>query len=241
MVTVDRTSPLPLHYQLKQVLLDKINNNEWKIGELIPSEQELQEKYGLSRTTVRQALMDLVYEGQLIRERGRGTFVALPKMVHSPEERRGLTQFLNEQGIKSGWKILDQKWVNITSEVAERLHVPAKSQVYRIRRLRLANNEPIGAHTAYVPSPFAELIDHDALKEGESTLYLRNVAQIKNSRAYRSIEAIAATENDAKSLSIIVGSPVLQIERVSIAADGTPIEFLQARYRGDRFKYQITL
>ena len=85
MLKVDRSSPLPLHYQLKQHLLEKIESGEWKPNDLIPSEQEMQTSFGLSRITVRQALSDLVYEGLLIRERGRGTFVAPPKMTHSPE------------------------------------------------------------------------------------------------------------------------------------------------------------
>jgi GntR family transcriptional regulator len=241
MLNVDRNSPLPLHYQLKQLLLEKINGGEWTVGALIPSELELQDTYGLSRTTVRQALMDLVFEGRLIRERGRGTFVAPPKMTHSPEERRGLTQFMAEQGIKPGWRVLDEKWVEAPAEVAEKLGIAPKSQVYRIRRLRLANDEAIGSHIAFVPAAFAEQIDHEALKDGESTRYLSRVAQILNSRAHRSIEAVAATDADVRLLGIEAGSPILQIERLSVAPDGTPIEFLQARYRGDRFKYQITL
>lgn len=241
MLQVDRSSPLPLHYQLKQVLLEKITSGAWGVGALIPSELELQETYGLSRTTVRQALMDLVFEGRLIRERGRGTFVAPPKMAHSPEERRGLTQFMTEQGIRPGWRVLDEKWVEAPPEVAEKLGLPAGSRVLRIRRLRLANNEPIGNHTAYVPETLAEYVDREALHDGESMLYLSRVPHVHTSRAHRTIEALAATESDAKGLGVKAGSPILQIERVSVAADGTALEFLQARYRGDRFKYQITL
>jgi GntR family transcriptional regulator len=241
MLNIDRNSPLPLHYQLKQLLLQKIDSGEWGVGALIPSELELQETYGLSRTTVRQALMDLVFEGRLIRERGRGTFVAPPKMTHSPEERRGLTQFMTEQGIKPGWRILEQGWVEATPEVAEKLAVAPKARVYRIHRLRLANDEPIGSHVAYVPEIFAGQVDAEALKDGESTRYLGHVPQIQNSRAHRTIEAVAALEADARQLGVNPGTPILQIERVTLAPDGTPIEFLQARYRGDRFKYQITL
>lgn len=98
MLKVDRNSPLPLHYQLKQHLLEKIESGEWKPNDLIPSEQEMQNSFGLSRITVRQALSDLVYEGLLIRERGRGTFVAPPKMTHSLEERKSLTEFMTEKG-----------------------------------------------------------------------------------------------------------------------------------------------
>lgn len=241
MLTIDRNSPLPLHYQLKQLLLEKITSGAWAVGTLIPSELELQDTYGLSRTTVRQALMDLVFEGRLIRERGRGTFVAPPKMAHSPEERRGLTQFMAEQGITPGWRVLEEKWVEAAPEVADKLNVPAGSRVWRLRRLRLANREPIGSHTAYVPEALTAYIDHNALQDGESMLYLRRAPQLHTSRAHRTIEAVAATESDVKPLGVKAGAPILQIERVTVAADGTPLEFLQARYRGDRFKYQITL
>lgn len=239
MLKVDRNSPLPLHYQLKQHLLEKIETGEWKPNDLIPSEQEMQNSFGLSRITVRQALSDLVYEGLLIRERGRGTFVAPPKMTHSPEERRSLTEFMMEKGIKPGWQVIEKGFIEANKEVASKLNVPHKTRVYRIRRLRLAEDEAIGQHTAYLPESVSSQINEAGLLEGGSLNYISHIPQMATSHATRSIEAVAASDLDVKLLHMTLGSPVLMIQRVVLSASGEPLEFLQARYRGDRFKYQI--
>ncbi len=240
-LVIDRQSPIPLHYQLRQYLLAKIESGEWQPGDLIPSELELQETYGISRTTVRQTLSELVFEGRLVRQRGRGTFVASDKFAHNPRNHQGLTYRLEEQGMKAGWRVLDERLVTAPAVVREALRLNGKVQVLRLRRLRLADAEPIGLHTAYLPESVAAQINRAALSEGESLRYLSHLPQMQGSRAHRTIEAVAATPADAKLLGVKPGSPILQIERVIVAAEGTPLEYLQARYRGDRFKYQITL
>lgn len=237
MATIDRTSPLPLYYQLKQILMEKIQGEEWHAGAMIPSEQELQDTYGLSRTTVRQTLTEMVFEGLLTRQRGRGTFVSPSKLTHNPDKRMGLSQAMLQQGIQPGWRVLEKTWVIPNSKVQTELNISSK--VFQIRRLRLADQEPIGHHSAYVPETIARYVQEDALLAGESSQYLQNAPQMQDSYARRTIEAVAADEVDANLLGIEEDAPILQIERVIFAPDGTPIEFMQARYRGDRFKYQI--
>jgi GntR family transcriptional regulator len=239
MLSIDRTSPLPLHHQLKQHLLQKIESGEWKPDDLIPSEQELQEQFGLSRTTVRQALSDLVHEGLLLRERGRGTFVTPPKMTHNPSAHKGLTQFMEDQGITPGWQVLEKGFVTATKEVATSLKLPAKSRVYALHRLRLAEEKPIGVHIAFLPEGIAGQINEAGLQMGGSLHYLSHLPQMLTSRASRTIEAVAASEGDVALLQVGLGCPILQISRFILSSTGEPLEYLQARYRGDRFKYQI--
>lgn len=240
MTTIDRTSPLPLRYQLRQILLEKIETGEWKPNELIPSEQELQKMFGISRITVRQALSDLVHEGLLLRERGRGTFVAPPKMTHSPQARDTLTEYMLARGIRPGWRVIERYYTEATKEVAVQLNLITDSLVYCIRRLRLADDEPIGHHVAFLPEVFAAKINEDALLEGGSLNYISHLPQVQHSRALRTVEAVAASDIDAQLLHIPPGSPILMIQRTIFVPGGEPIEFLQARYRGDRFKYQIS-
>lgn len=239
MLSIDRTSPLPLHHQLKQHLLEKIESGEWKSDDLIPSEQELQDQFGLSRTTVRQALSDLVHEGLLIRERGRGTFVTPPKMTHSPDARKGLTEFMLEQGITPGWRVLEKGVVTADKETAVNLNLSPGSRVYRLSRLRLAEERPIGVHTAWLPEAIAAQINEAALLEGGSLQYISHIPQMMTSRASRTIEAVSASEPEASLLQMTPGSPILQITRIVRSSGGEPLEYLQAQYRGDRFKYQI--
>jgi len=240
MTSIDRTSLLPLRYQLKQILLEKIESGEWKPNDLIPSEQELQKMFGLSRITVRQALSDLVHEGLLLRERGRGTFVAPPKMTHSPQARHTLTEYMLSMGIRPSWRVIEKYFTEAPREIATQLNVPSDTRVFCIRRLRLADDEPIGHHIAFLPEALAAEINENALLEGGSLNYISHLPQMHNSRALRTIEAVAASELDEQLLQIPHGSPVLMIQRTLFSPSGEPIEFLQARYRGDRFKYQIS-
>lgn len=238
---IDRSSPIPLYFQLKQILLEKIDHAEWGAGDLIPSEQELQETYGLSRTTVRQTLSEMVNEGLLDRQRGRGTFVTAPKFTHNPGDRQGVSDYLRQQGIEPGWQVLQKGWEVAPKEISEKLLLPTDSEVYSVHRLRLANGEAIGYHTAYVPPAAAKHINENSLEDGGSLNYLTGAPRLSTSKATRSIEATLATEDDHRWLGIGVGDAILHIERVVLAEDGTPLEYLLAFYRGDRFKYQITI
>ena len=103
---LNRDSSIPLYCQLKQHLLDEIESGGWKPGELIPGDVELQRLYGVSRTTVRQALGELSSEGRVIRSRGRGTFVIEPKLSHGPEAGHTLNDSLREKGLSPGWRVL---------------------------------------------------------------------------------------------------------------------------------------
>ena len=238
MMVIDRRSPIPLYVQLKQVLLEHIHST-WKSGELIPGETRLEEAYGVSRVTVRQALAELVTEGYLERQRGKGTFVTEPKFIHDPAQRLTLTDTMLERGVKPGWRVLATGWRKASKRVTEKLELAPDTRVFSIERLRLADDEPIGYHLAFVPETVHEHIDVSLLEEGGSLHYL-GVPDIQSGKAERTLEAIEADETVAEHLSISVGKPVLRIER-TIVAKGHMTEFLQAFYRGDRFKYRITL
>lgn len=242
MISIDRNSPIPLYFQLKQILLEKIEQGDWNSGALIPSEQELQDTYGVSRTTVRQTLADLVISGHLTRQQGRGTFVAeaRAKLSHSPAEHQGITDFMTSQGITPGWRVLSVDWTPVPEDVAEALGLAHGVEALRLQRLRLADEEPIGYHLVYLPEPIGAKINRNALTDGESLRYLTHLPQLRSSRANRSIESIAADRTLADLLGIELGSPILRITRVVLNGD-EPIEYLQANYRGDRFKYQISL
>ena len=241
-INVDRTSPIPLYFQLKQILLQQIDQGEWQPGDLIPGEQELQDTFGLSRTTVRQTLAELVNEGRLHRQRGRGTFVTRPKFAHDPNVRPGAAGYLQSEGLTPGWQVISADWAAEPPDgVRERLKINDDVPVFRTHRLRLANNEPIGYHFAYVPESFVSQLNLEKLTEGGSLRYLRDVPQMHNSVAQRTIEATAANGPEIELLGAAPGEPILTIERIILADDGTPIELLWAAYLGDRFKYQVTI
>ena len=238
MTALDRSSHIPLYIQLKQILLERIKQCEWQAGERIPSEARLEETYDLSRITVRQALAALVQDGYLDRQRGRGTFVTQPKFMHDPAKRLALTDTMLEQGIQPGWRVLSANWTDSPKALADKLR--AKGKWFCIQRLRLANNEAIGYHLAFVPEALTPYLNKDLFEEGGSLHYLKDVPDFQASKAERTLEALEADKEIAKQLNIKPNKPILRIERTT-KLKGQTVEYMQASYRGDRFKYHIDL
>lgn len=245
MSPIERESPMPLYFQLKQLLAERIANGEWQPGDMLPTEEQLGEQYELSRTTVRQALKELELEDRISRYRGRGTFVTKPKLSHSADPRFSLTDFLMQQGMQPGWRLLSAEWVQAPVDIAKRLSLEAGTEVFRLCRLRLANEEPIGYHTAHAVRALlstdadAAGFDESRFLQGRSLDYLRATNRLVDSYANRTIEAIPASEETAGYLDIPLGSPILSIRRRVFTSDGIPVEQLWAVYRGDRLQYHI--
>ena len=237
---IDRSSRLPLYYQLKQWLIEQIEQGNWKPGDMLPTEQQLQEQYELSRTTVRQAFRELELDGYVTRYRGRGTFVAKPKVAHNPEPRSSLTNYLLQQGVQPGWQVLSTEWIPAPTEIANQLQIKPGTDIYCLRRLRLANDEPIGYHITYVSPKFTDAIDETALTKGGSLRYLRRQNHLEGSRADRILEAVAAGKEEASLLGVEIKMPMLLIHRLVISQNGQPIEAFRGIYRGDRFQYHIS-
>ena len=241
MTAIERDSPIPLYHQLKQLLTDRITARDLQPGDRLPTEEQLQEQYDLSRTTVRLALKELELEGKISRHPGRGTFVTQPKISHSLDPEYNFTTFLKQQGMMPGWRVLSVEWVSATAKLAERLAISSGTQIYQLRRLRLANDEPIGYHTTHVIPNLGENINEKWLEQGDSLDYLRKSGQLGESHANRIIEAVLATEETARLLDVVAGSPILLIRRRIFNPEGTPVEDMRALYRGDRFQYRIRL
>lgn len=236
---IDRASPLPLYHQLYQVLLAKIEKGEWKPGETTPTEKDLSAQYDLSRTTVRQALQQLELDGYLSRRQGQGTFVTQPKMRHGPQRPFGISGYLREHGLQPGWRLLGMDRVKPPGKVATALGLSDKDEVLCVRRLRLADAEVIGLHTMYIRFPLADRIKPEAMTEGDSSLYYLESLGVTLNESHRILEAVAARKDEAKLLNIKEGAPLLMIQRTTTGADGKPVEFLRAVYRGDRFQYYV--
>lgn len=238
-MTIDRNSPIPLYYQLKRILLDRIENNELKPGDVLPTEQQIQEMYDVSRTTVRQALSELADEGLIVRHRGRGTFVSKPKVHHMPEKYPDLSDYMMVQGLTPGWYLMSATWVDPSEEVAKILNVPVGQKVFQLERLRLANDEPIGFQVAHLAPQFDSYIDANAFTEGGSLRYLNRLPLLEYSIAHRTLEAIEANDRFAELLGVSIGAALLRVTRIIYAQDSTPIELFSGVYRGDRFQYHI--
>jgi GntR family transcriptional regulator len=228
-------SKLPLYQQLYDILLGKIRRGEWQPGDMIPTEPELMASYRVSRTTVRQTLDMLVNEGFIYREQGRGTFVAHPTVEQALVRIISFTDDMRRRGIEPGTRILSSRLIPAPEDIAERLAIQPGEELAYLRRLRLADGEPMSVEESHLVHRYCPgILDGDYASHSLRQA-LADDHGIRWSRARQTIRAIAAHPDLAHMLSIQPRDPLLHIERVSYSRQNLPIEFLRITYRADRY------
>ncbi len=241
MVETVKGGPVPRYYQLKEFIRERIRGGEWAPGMPIPSERELCERHGISRMTARQAITELVNEGLLYREQGKGTFVGQPKIPQQLMSLTGFTEDMQAREQRPGARVLEAEMWDADEVTAERLRIRAGQPVYRLRRLRLANGEPLAIETACVSFIGCERLlgydfEHDSLYR-----VMTDIFDMPPMMAEQEIEASLASAEDARLLDIVAGSPVLRTRRVTTTRRGQPIEYAQSVYRGDKYRFYTRL
>jgi GntR family transcriptional regulator len=235
-----RHNPLPLYLQVEQDLRRLIESHEWGSGYRIPSEKELEDLYGASRITIRRALQDLAADGLLIREPGRGTFVREPTLTAEP---RGVTSFTEEMirlGLKADARTIDCGREAADALVADRLHLSEGDPVVVIRRLRVADEKPLGIQCARLPAQrFPELESVDL--SGRSLYeYLRVQYGVIPTEADEMFRVGRIEGDDAQLLNVEAGACAFLVERLTFDQHG-PFEFVESIMRGDRYRVHLGL
>jgi len=228
---------LPRYHQLKELLREQIRDGAWPPGSSIPSERALSEQYGISRMTARQAVTELVNEGLLYREQGRGTYVGQPKISQQLLRLTGFTEDMTERGQRPGTRVLNAEMWPSDDMTAKHLRIRTGQLVYRLRRLRLADAEPLAVETSCINFLGCErLLKHDLDRESLYRL-LESTYDLPPLEAEQELEAGLATGEDAHLLNVEPGSPVLCTRRVSYTRRGVPIEYATSFYRGDKYRF----
>ena len=224
---------LPRYYLLKERILELIDGAD--VGSPIPPERVLAEQWSTSRTTVRQALTELVAEGRLERTQGRGTFVAPPKLT----QVRQLTSFSEDgrlTGSEVGSELIAVERVQPHRVVAARLGTRPGQQVWCVERVRLVGGAPLAHETAYLRGRLPGLDRH---LETAGSLYamLRDVYGIVVNEVEDSVETMPADPEEARLLRVPTGSPLLLVHRLALDESGRPVEWTRSTFRGDRFRF----
>jgi len=229
--------------QLKTQLQERIDQGEWRPGDLIPSEAELGQSFEVSRTVVRQALQDLTYQGLVVRRKGKGTFVAQPKIASRAlvQSLEGFYQDLAERGVPVVNQVLEQVLVPADTEVASNLGLEALVPVVKLVRLRLVEGEPIVLVTSYLPYERCRSLIQADLQKRSLYAFLDEECGLKIGRGSRSIEAVLAGEAEAKLLKLKVGAPLMRLRSVSYTSDGAALEYFDALFRGDRSRFEVEI
>ena len=238
---IDRQSYVPLYVQVKDSLRDLILGGRAP-GEQLPGEPELCRRYDVSRTVIRQALRDLEHEGLIVREKGRGTFVAEPKLREGLfQELTGFYSDMAGKGRPPVSRVLTQEVVPASRPLAATLRLRPGAAVVHINRLRFVGDEPLVLVATYLPAarcPGLAAVDftHRSLYE-----YLESAYGLVIARGRRTLEAVAAGEYEAGLLGVRKGAPLILLDSVSYLADGAPIEYYRALHRGDRSRFEVEL
>ncbi|KAA5829525.1 GntR family transcriptional regulator [Saccharopolyspora hirsuta] len=228
----------PKYWGLKQHLLDMLRS--LPPGSPIPTERSLAAEFDVSRTTVRQALAELTVEGRLLRVQGKGTFAAKPKVAQRLQ-LSSYTEDMRAHGRQPTSRLLEVVEEPADPELATLLDTKPSATVLRLRRLRLADGEPMAIETTHLPlTRFRGLTGR--LESGGS-LYqvLRENFDVELGHAEETIETALASPEEAELLGSEVGLPMLLLSRHSFDTEGRPVEWVRSIYRGDRYKFVARL
>lgn len=238
--TLDRTADVPLWQQLSRTLRGEIESGLLRPDQALPSESELIDRYGVSRTVVREALADLVRAGLIYKVRARGSFVAPQR----PELRfigstTGSSDDLVATGRQVTTRVLDFAVGTADSADAEALRIPEGSPVVRLRRLRRVDGTPWLLVDTVLPYERFPTLARANLENRSLYEHLRRHFGVQPSGADRWLSAVIPSREDAELLELEPGQPVLSIESLAWDADGAPFERYHALHRSDESRFYV--
>ena len=233
---LEKKSQSPLYQQLMTRLKNDIMAGVYPAGARIPSEQLLCDTYGVSRVTVRKAMLDLVQEGLLVRRQGKGTFVANERIQRDLQQITSFSTACRQMGHSASARLISAELVEATPEDAEKLNLSSQSRVVEICRLRLCDNEPVMLEINRFPESYAFLLDADA----ESSLY-EQLAQrgVKPASAVHDISLGHATPLVSRHLGCIQGDALLLLDELVLDQHGEPLHLSRQWIRGDKYTFRI--
>ena len=238
---IDKNHPLPMYFQLKEFMREKIASGEWKPGDMVPSERELSEQYHISRMTARQALSELATEGLLRRMQGRGTFVAEPKIEHGLTRLTGFTEDMKARGLQPGAQLIRLELIQPSLLPMRALQIAPDEQIVLLERLRLAGAEPIALETSHLHFSGVEKLLGEDFENNSLYRILSQKYQISPARAEQKIGADLCSRREQALLKIEEGAPVLRNKRITFDQWGRPFEYTESAYRADRYVFQAEL
>ncbi len=239
-ITVDHSSPIPLHVQLEEQLRKLCELSEYKKGALFPQEVSLAKRLGISRNTVRAAIDKLVYDGLLVRKRGVGTKVIEKKLRTTQLGAwTSFTKEMKEQGIEVQTFDVLTTIESANEEIANALGIRKGAKVVKLTRVRGYNDERIVIFNSW----FHPRIDVKLSEDFSKPLYsiLEKKYDTIPFKSNEKITAILATKKIAKTLKIKANDPLLKRQRIVTDPGGRIFEYAVIYYRGDRFTYSIEI
>jgi GntR family transcriptional regulator len=230
-----------LYSRVETVLAGEITAGHLRVGDQLPTEDSLIARFDVSRITVRRAIQNLVSRGLVEIRRGKGTFVAAPKITQELTELSGFVEDMHAIGRKPTARVIGKEIVTADTTVARHLALTKGERVVRIRRVRLADGIPLSFDETYLPLEIGRKIITNNLKVEPIFSLLERKYDVPLFEAEYKLEAVAAEAEVAAALRVKRGSPIFRIERTSYSTGSRPVDYEKLYYRGDLVRFVTRL
>jgi GntR family transcriptional regulator len=238
---IDKTSPIPYYQQLADLLRREISEQESPEDVYqLPSENELAERHGITRTTVRHALDVLEQDGWIFREKGKGSFAANRRVEHELTQLVSTTEDMQRRGWSLTTLLVSHEQIPAAPHMAHALEIAEDTLVHELCRLRVVDGEPLSLQTAYLPIELCPGLEENDLT-GSLYRLLETRYGLRLWTGKETLRARCATPYEADLLKMRENQPVMYMERTTYAATGVAVEYLEAVWRGDRYDFKVTL
>ncbi len=239
---VSRDDPRPIYHQIREYILKQITSGAWQEGDQIPTEEELCQMTGASRTPVRRALEMLVSAGYIERIPGKGTFVTRPHPpLRFPTDLRGFTEDMRSRGFRPTSRVLTSEIIPATPEIAERLRIEPGDQVFHLGRLRLVNSDPVGLEDAYLNYQLCPGIEERDFSQRSLYFTLEREYGLRLAYARRTIRIVKLEVREGRLLMSRTGEPAYNIQDILYREGDIPISYTNSLFRWDRYELSLTL
>jgi GntR family transcriptional regulator len=240
-MSFDPINRLPLYVQVEDALTERIASGALPAGHQLPSEESLVSEFNVSRTTIRTTIQNLVRQGLVEIRRGKGTFVAQPRITQELTELTGFVEDMQIHGRHATARLLDKKIVPASEAVARQLALPLGTDVVQILRVRLADGVPLSFDETYLPEELGRKVMADNLVTEPIFSLLEQRYNTPLLEAEYQLEASIADAAVAMALSVSPGSPIFLIERTSYSVGHRPVDYEKLHYRGDHIRFKTRL
>lgn len=238
---LNNASEKPLYYQLKQIIKEEISRGKYLPGEQLPPEATLCETYGVSRITARRAISDLVEEGILTRQQGKGTFVKEVKVKRELISVGGFSEITTASGKKPSSQILSNTIVQADDYLTSIFHIQSGDPVLKLHRLLYIDNDPFIIETSYYPLERLPGLEQHIGESTSTYAILKNRYNIDITRSEKTLDIVFATNYEAELFKCDASTPLYAIEKLAFDQENRPIHMSQSLFLTTKVKFTLSI